>query len=139
MNPKKSILLWSACLAALFLAVTFVLEQFCELKMRVWLRESATILIAAGAAIGILQLVLHIPNKTAKLICAMLWVPAVIAFGIYGYVLYAFLHPDEAVREWNGTKCIVETEQAFEDYTDYYYEYRNWFVRGTKLLDTDCY
>ena len=76
MNPKKSILLWSACLAALFLAVTFVLEQFCELKMRVWLRESATILIAAGAAIGILQLVLHIPNKTAKLICAMLWVSA---------------------------------------------------------------
>ncbi|MBR6106773.1 MAG: hypothetical protein IKQ39_02070 [Oscillospiraceae bacterium] len=134
MNLKKSILLWSMGFGALFLAVSFVLEQFCGLMLRIWLRESLTILIAAGIAAGVLQAVLHIPNKTAKIICGLLWIPAAAASCIFGYVLFAFSHLEETTRDYEGQLCIVETEDYYEGYDDRYYEYHGWFVRGTKLL-----
>ena len=44
-----------------------------RLQFRIWIREPVTLLIAAGAAAGLLQLVLLIPEKRLKTVMIVLW------------------------------------------------------------------
>ena len=138
MKLKKSILFWTAVFCASFFAAVGILALN-GLKFRVWFREPATIIIAFGAAVGLLQLILHISQKVWKIAAIVLWLAACIGFGIFGYVQYAFTHRYEksATIEYNGKTCLVEVEPVmWVDYTRYY-EYHGWLVCGRGFLYSD--
>lgn len=130
---KKSILFWTVVLTVVFLGASALLDAF-GLKFRIWIREPVTILIALYAALGILQLLLHIPKKKLKITAIVLWTAAFIAAGIYGYILFAFMHLTEQRETWEGRDCIVETEHVLWVRHYRYYEYHNWFVCGNEVI-----
>lgn len=121
MNLKRCILLWTAVFAAVFLTAD-LMTRLCGLRFRVWVREPATLLIAAGAAAGLLQLLLRIPKKPVKITAVILWLAAAAAGGCYGFVILAFTHVEERTESVDGTVYVVETESALWDSWDYYYE-----------------
>ena len=57
----KCILFWTAILFAVFVYITEKLVGR-DLELRVWIREPVTLLIAFGAAAGLLQIILHITD-----------------------------------------------------------------------------
>ncbi len=136
MKLKKSILFWTVLFAAVFLTADLI-TRLCGLRFRVWVREPATMLIAVGAAIGILQLLLHIPKKWVKITAVILWAAAVIAGGAYGFVIYAFCHLEERTEIYDGKECVVEEESTLWFEYDRYYEQHGLFFRGTDEIYTD--
>ena len=136
MKLKKSILFWSLLVMAVFLAVSQILSH-CGLMLRVWIREPLSYFTGVGAAIGILQLLLHIPKKWLKVLTVVLWAAAA-AFGLwYSWLLYGFCHFEEWTEERNGVKCVCEFEHVLWTSHSYYYEAHGPFLRGTELLDED--
>lgn len=133
MQLKKSLLFWSLISAAAYLALITVLG-LCGLWPRVWLRESLTVLIAAGALTGVLQLLLHIPDKKTKIIAALLWAAAAAVCGFAGTIVFAFYHPDESAEIRDGKCCIAEEEALFHKTRVRYYEAHGLFVRGIEPL-----
>ncbi len=135
---KKSILFWTAIVCVLYLAARWLLNLN-GLEFRIWIREPVTLLIAAGAFAGILQLLLRISNKTGKIVSIVLWAAALIAFCIYGFWIFALTHRNErsSITDFNGTRCVVEHERVIWDDRELYYAYHGWFVRGTELLNEE--
>ncbi|MBR5372687.1 MAG: hypothetical protein IK130_10800 [Oscillospiraceae bacterium] len=132
MQLKKSILFWSLILAAAYLALIAVLG-LAGLRLRVWLRESLTVLIAAGAAAGILQILLRIPEKKARLATAAVWAAAAVVCTLAGTVIFAFYHPEESTEMYQGRICVAE-EVLMHKVVRRYYEAHGLFVRGAELL-----
>lgn len=136
MKLYKSILFWAVCLCALFLLVRGILSLG-GYTLRVWVRETATILIGVGLAAGVLQLCL-LPKKTwLKVVLIILWLAAAGFFGVWGFILYAFLHPNEQHAVRDGKEYIVEEDVAFGSYSYRWYDAHGLFVRGGKLISED--
>lgn len=133
MKLKRSILFWSLISAAAYLALISVLG-LCGLWPRVWLRESLTILTAAGALIGVLQLLLRIPDKKAKIIAALLWTAAAAVCCFAGTIVFAFYHPDESAEICDEKSCIAEEDSLFHKTRLRYYEAHGLLVRGIEPL-----
>ena len=133
MQLKKSILFWSLISAAAYLAMVAVLG-LAGLRLRVWLRESLTVLIAAGAAAGVLQILLRIPEKKARLAAAAVWAAAAVVCTLAGTVIFAFYHPEEFTGMYQGRICIAEEEVLMHKVVRRYYEAHGFFVRGAELL-----
>lgn len=138
LQAKKSILFRTVCFAAVYFIADWI-SRLCGLRFRIWVRETATILIAVGAAIGILQLLLHIPKKGAKITAVVLWAAAAIAGGIYGFLILAFTHLEERTEIYDGKTCAVESESFLFSGWDKYYEKHGLFFRGTDVLYTYDY
>lgn len=139
MKLKKSILFWTLIFAAVYLC-TDTVTRLCGLRFRIWVREPATLLIAVGAEIGILQFLLcMLSKKTAKIIAAVLWTAAVLAGGAYGFVIFAFYHLEERTTTYDGKACVVETESFLFLGWDNYYEKHGPFFRGMDVLYTYDY
>ena len=136
MKLKHSILLWAVLALGLFL-LTRGLLSLGGYTLRVWIREPVTILIGVGLAAGVLQLCL-LPKKTwLKVVLIVLWLGAAGFFCVWGYIVYAFLHPEERHEERGGKEYLVEVESAFGSYTYYWYDAHGPFVRGTEVLYTE--
>ena len=137
---KKSILFWTAMVCAVFLAASWILSK-CGLKFRVWIREPVTLLIAAGTAAGLFQLILHIAVKPLKIALIVLWAAALIAFCYWGFWMFALCHRYEisSNTDYNGTRCVVEHEPVMWESRRRYYAYRGWFVRGKMLVYKEGY
>ena len=134
MNLADSIFFWSAAAAAGFLAVSGILALF-RLRLRVWVREPVTVLIAAGGMAGLLQLILHIPQAWLRISVIVLWAAALLACVILGTLWFAFHHRFECRRDYNGKMCIAEAEEVINGSLCWcYYEARGLFCRGTELL-----
>ena len=135
---KKSILFWTVIVCVLYLAAHWLLNLN-GLEFRIWIREPVTLLIAAGAFAGILQLLLHISNKTGKIVSIVLWAAALIAFCIYGFWIFILTHRHETSgnTDFNGTRCVVEYERVMWESHELYYAYHGWFVRGKVLLNEE--
>ena len=138
LQAKKSILFRTVCFAAVYFIADWI-SRLCGLRFRIWVREPVTLLIAVGAAIGILQLLLHIPKKSAKITAAVLWAAAAIAGGIYGFLIFAFYHLEERTAVRDGKACIIESESFLFSGWDKYYEQHGFFFRGTDVLYTYDY
>ena len=136
----KSILFWAAIVCAVFLTMRWILSK-CGLRFRVWIREPVTMLIAAGTAAGLLQLILCVSVKPLKIVLIVLWAAALIAFCYLGFWMFALSHRYEisSKTEYNGTRCVVEHEPVMWESRRLYYAYRGWFVRGKKLLHKEGY
>ena len=136
----KSILFWTVIVCAVFLAMRWILSK-CGLRFRTWIREPVTLLIAAGTAAGLLQLILYISVKPLKIALIVLWAVALIAFCYFGFWMFALSHRSEisSKTDYNGTRCIVEHEPVMWESRRRYYAYRGWFVRGKKLLHKEGY
>jgi hypothetical protein len=151
MKLSDSILFWSAVSAAVFPALSGVL-QLCGLRFRTWIREPVTVLTALGGAAGLLQLVLRIPQRRLRILVTVLWAIAALAGLIAGVFVFAFehlheerYHPGrkryeicvpEAVRarvRGNGC-CIAERSESVSGYRRCFYEPRLLLFRSTELL-----
>jgi hypothetical protein len=137
-NILKSILLWSAIVGALFLLASWLL-MLGGLQFRIWIREPVTIIVGFGLAAGILQLLLRIKKKAAKVVAIILWTAAFIAAGAYGFFIYALTCRYETSQNtmYDGKRCIVEHEPELWTSHELYYEYKNLFVHGSELLYED--
>lgn len=136
MKFYKSILFWAVWLCALFLLVRGILSLG-GYTLRVWIREPVTVLIGVGLAAGVLQLCL-LPKKTwLKIVLIVLWLGAAGFFCVWGYIQYAFLHPEERKEVRGGREYLVEAECAFGSYTYYWYNAHGLFVRGSELVVKD--
>ena len=137
---KKSILFWSAIVGVLFLAARGLLSLF-GLEFRIWIREPVTLLTAAGAAGGILQLILRISKKPLKIVLIVFWAAALIAFCVYGFLMFALLHRSEisSNTDYNGTRCVVEHEPVMWESRRLYFAYHGLFVRGKEVLHKEGY
>lgn len=138
MKLKKSILFWSAILLVLFLGITGILSLL-NLKLRVWVREPATLLIALGGIIGVFQLILHIKKKPLKIVLCILAAAATIAGGCWGYMIFAFDHLEEYTGTYNEKPCVIECENIMWMQRECYYEYHNPLVCGKEILNEDEY
>ena len=136
----KSILFWTVIVCAVFLTARWILSE-CGLRFRTWIREPVTLLIAAGTAAGLLQLILCISVKPLKIALFVLWAAALIAFCYFGFWMFALSNRSEisSKTDFNGTRCIVEHEPVMWESRRRYYAYRGWFVRGKKLLHKEGY
>ena len=136
----KSFLFWAAVVCAVFLTARRILSE-CGLRFRTWIREPVTLLIAAGTAAGLLQLILSISVKPLKIALIVLWAAALIAFCYFGFWMFALSSRSEisSKTDFNGTRCIVEHEPVMWESRRRYYAYRGWFVRGKKLLHKEGY
>lgn len=136
----KSILFWTGIVCAVFLTVRRILSVF-DLRFRTWIREPVTLLIAAGTAAGLLQLILCISVKPLKIVLILLWAAALIAVCFFGFWIFALSHRYEISgnTDYNGTRCIVEHEPVMWESRRRFYAYRGWFVRGKKLLHKEGY
>ena len=137
---KKSILFWTVILCVMFLTGRWLLS-LSGLKFRSWIREPVTLLIAAGTAAGILQLLLRISVKPVKIVSIVLWAAALIAFCAYGFFLFALSHRSEisSNTDYNGTRCVVEHEPVMWESRRLYYEYHGLFVCGIKEIHKEGY
>ena len=137
---KKSILLWSVILGVLFLTARWILSLF-GLQFRIWIREPVTLLIAAGTAAGILQLLLRIHAKPVKIITIVLWAAALVFCCIYGFWIFALLHRYEITdkADLQGTRCVVEHEPLMWESRSLFFAYHGWFVCGNEVLDKEGY
>lgn len=135
-----SILFWTVVICAVFLTVRRILSKH-GLRFRTWIREPVTLLIAAGAAAGLLQLILCISVKPLKIALIVLWAAALTAFCYFGFWMFALSHRSEISgnTDFNGIRCIVEHEPVMWESRRRYYAYRGWFVRGKKLLHKEGY
>ena len=133
MKLKRSILFWSLISAAAYLVLFFVLG-LCGLRLRAWLREPLSFFIGVGIAAGILQLLLHIRKKAAKIITIVLWTAAFTFFLGYGWLYYGFYHLEDSTVEWEGRTCVREYEHIMWASRYSYYEAYGLFLRGTELL-----
>ena len=136
----KSVLFWTVIVCAVFLAMRWILSN-CGLRFRTWIREPVTLLIAAGTAAALLQLILYISVMPLKIALIVLWTAALIAFCYFGFWMFALSHRSEisSKTDYNGTRCIVEREPVMWESRRRYYAYRGWFVRGKKLLHKEGY
>lgn len=137
---RTSILFWTAVVCAVFLTARRILSK-CGLRFRTWIREPVTLLIAAGTAAGLLQLILYIPVKPLKIALIVVWAAALIAFCYWGFWMFALSNRSEisSRTDYNGIRCIVEHEPVMWESRRRYYAYRGWFVRGKKLLHKEGY
>ena len=137
---KKSILLWSVILGVLFLTARWILSLF-GLQFRIWIREPVTLLIAAGTAAGILQLLLKISSKPIRIITIVLWAAALIAFCIWGGLIFilSYRHEISSHTDYKGTRCVVEYEPVMWESRRLYYPYRGWFVHGNEVIHKEGY
>lgn len=133
MQLKKSILLWTMIFAAVYFTLGAV-AQLCGLQFRAWVRASAALLIAVGAAIGIFQLLRRIPKAWVKTAAMLLWLAGVIAGGAYGFLIFVFNFTPERTEIYDGKACVVETKTTLFDEWDNYYEKHGLFFRGTDVL-----
>lgn len=136
----KSILFWAVIAGVLFLTARWLLNRR-GLRFRTWIREPATLLIAFGTAAGILQLLLRIPSKPVRIVAIVLWSAALIAFCIWGGLMFilSYRHEISSKTDYNGMRCIVEYEPVMWESRRRYYAYRGWFVRGKKLIHKEGY
>lgn len=137
MKLTDSILLWSAVSAAVFLALSGILELL-NLRFRTWIREPVTILIALGGAGGLLQLVLLIPLRWLRILVTVLWGIAAVVGLIAGVWVFAFEHLHEQSHAFrgkpyvcDGRRCIAERSESVSGYRYDYYEPRFLLFRST--------
>lgn len=138
----KCILFWTAILFAVFVYITEKLVGR-DLKLRVWIREPVTLLIAFGAAAGLLQIILHIKLKPVKIILCTLWAAAAAIGGFWGFEQYEYSHvselkPENCVSLHGGGPCVIEVQSYDGVCEERHYEERGPFLRSTETVYILC-
>ncbi len=137
---KKSILFWTVIVCVLFLAARRLLDHR-GLQFRTWIREPVTLLIAFGTAAGILQLLLKIPGKHVRIAAIVLWAAALIAFCIWGGLMFilSYRHEISSNTDYKGTRCVVEYEPVMWESRRLFYAYHGWFTHGREVIHKEGY
>jgi len=137
----KCILFWTAVLFAVFVRMTENLVGK-DLTLRVWIREPVTLLIAIGAAAGLLQIILHIRKKPIKIMLCILWASAALIGGYFGVEQYRLNHvfeiKNDCASEHGGGPCVIEVWICGGVCEEIHYEAHGPFLRGTEKVYVLC-
>lgn len=129
---KKSILFYVIIYTLILIISREILLLF-NLNYMQFIYIISLIIILVGFICGVIQLLLKIKNKTAKIISICIFVILLIYPVLpFGGFLFIFSYMPEKVVMKDNEKLVTYTS-SFWDVDIYYYKYLNPFIRSTKL------
>ena len=141
-KARKNILVVTIIYTLLFLVISLILYQF-KIMFLQWVYYSTAIILCIGYIVGIFQFLRKIKNKN-KILCKLvpvfttlfymlifLSIPIIIFIVIFGH------KPEHIVKKEN--KKYVAYVYAFLDVNVYYYDYINFFLRGSNPIMNEDY
>lgn len=134
---KNHIFLTTVIFTLLFLLISFILYKN-NILFRQWVYYLSGLLIYVGLILGITQLIRKIKNKIAKLISSVIFIICIILSILFLIISLIFGYQPEHVIKKNNNKYVAYVN-AFLDVNVTYYDYINFFLRGSKERISEGY
>lgn len=135
-RTKHAVLLWTLAALACYLLILLVLA-FCGLVLRSYVRLAVELLLALGAAAGILQLILRMQSTKVKALLLILYAVLLVAGGYIGLFLAALFYTPDHTFVRNGVAYAAEDQSFLGHGSIVYYEAKNFFLRGSEICFTE--
>jgi hypothetical protein len=128
---NKLILIYIVLFAGAFFLLRYILSLF-YLEYRRWIFYFFVIVLVIGVVLGIVQLIMKIKKRWAKVVCAILFTALLLISIPYAYLIFAFSIREEHIVFKDDYKLVAQVDGFKHTYV-YYYDYKNPFVQGKRL------
>lgn len=138
-KTKKSIFFYTITIIIIFIASLPVLNLL-NIQYRQWVYYFMILLSITGLFVSSIQIALK-NNKIVKIIigiCIILTIIILISFWKLFFLVFAFTYTPEHIIEKDGKKYVIDVE-AFLHVDAYYYDYINFFLKGSKIKIHEYY
>lgn len=134
---KNNLFLSTVIFILIFLFISFILYK-CDILFRQWVYYLIGLIIYIGSIGGLIQLIRKIKYKILKAIITFIFILLVILSLLILAILFIFGHQPEHVINKDNNKYVAYV-RAFLNVDVTYYDYINFFLRGSKPRISEGY